>query len=67
MSFSFYLVNQLGAGGGLPGLGGIGRETTDKGLQLCNLGFFPDIFILQPLTCLSGSCHILIVVSGHYL
>ncbi|MNM63586.1 hypothetical protein D3C81_749560 [compost metagenome] len=33
------LVDLLGAGGGLLGFRGVGREAADEGLQLSDLGF----------------------------
>ncbi len=37
------LIDQFGSRGGLLGLGRIGRETADKGLQLGNLGLLLGI------------------------
>ena len=58
------LLDLLSAGGGLLGLGGVGRETADEGLQLGDLGLLLGVIGIHALTDLGGGGHVLIVVSG---
>src|SRR5690606_3662810 len=57
------LVDLLGAAGGLLGLGGVGGEAADEGLQLGNLRLLLGVVRQQPFARLGGRGHVFIVVA----
>ena len=62
--FQLDLVDLLGAAGGLLGLGGVGREAADEGLQLGDLRFLLGVVRQQTLARLGSGGHVLVVVAG---
>jgi len=57
------LVDLTSAGGRLLGLGSVGGKTTDKLLQLGDLGFLLGVIRQHALTGLGGSGHVFVVVA----
>ncbi len=61
--FQLDLVDLPGAAGGLLGLGGVGREAADEGLQLGDLRLLLGVVRQQALAGLFGGGHVLVVVA----
>ncbi len=61
IQFDFF--DLLGPRCRLSGFGGVRREAADKGLQFGNLRLFLGIVRQQPLTRLSGSRHVFIIIA----